>query len=188
MAKQAATAAFVPANGLLRMRKYRAAEGRKDVVSRRCALWMNSVITRTAGVATQSNMLRSNAGPGCARTIATVKAAGCPAARPACAVQCLLCRRAGPLVTWPSSSVDVLMWSAIICDANVFSGALPLSCASLLAASSNMSEVAASLTKSAAVGAMSKAELIPAFSPTDSAAVAGERDHAIRSASVSHKI
>jgi hypothetical protein len=44
--------------------------------------------------------------------------------------------------------------SATICDANFFSGALPLSCASLFDSISNMSEIATSLTKSAVVGLM----------------------------------
>jgi hypothetical protein len=52
------------------------------------------------------------------------------------------------------SSALVLVWSATICDANFFSDALPLSCASLFDSISNMSETATSLTKSAVVGLM----------------------------------
>src|SRR3954447_23975063 len=72
-----------------------------------------------------------------------------------------------PLETRPFSSVLVLVWSVTICDAKAFSGALPLACASLFDSTSNISEIATSLTKSAVVGLMPSAELTPVFSPAD---------------------
>src|SRR3984893_1230543 len=74
-----------------------------------------------------------------------------------------------PLLTKLLRSELVLLWSVIICSANLFSSALPFSCANVAAAIWSMSLLAASLMKSAMVGLMPSAELTPVLSPMDCA-------------------